>query len=149
MRKSIVIRPESCLGCRACELICSFRLSGSFSPHNAAVTVCRLEGRIPAVPLMCMHCSAPACVAVCPTGALYRDEETGAILLEGEKCIRCGRCAAVCSLGAVRRGADGGQMIKCSLCGGKPACVDVCPAGAIDLVDSAAVEEAAAPEKDG
>lgn len=48
------------------------------------------------VPMSCQHCAEPACVAVCPTGASYRDEETGIVGVDTENCIGCQSCLQAC-----------------------------------------------------
>lgn len=48
------------------------------------------------VPLSCQHCSKPACVDVCPTGASYKDEATGLVLVNAEACIGCQSCINAC-----------------------------------------------------
>lgn len=138
MYRKIVIRPESCIGCRSCALVCSYEHFRAISPKLAAVKVYSLENFID-VPLMCMHCDDPECIRVCPTGALHRNEKTGAVEINHEKCIHCGKCAAACKLGNIHQAA--GRTIKCDLCGGFPMCASVCPAGAIDFIEIREKEE--------
>ena len=45
------------------------------------------------LPRLCEHCLNPACVAVCPSGAIYKREEDGIVLVDQEKC-RGWRCAS-------------------------------------------------------
>ena len=40
----------------------------------------------------CNHCGNPACVRVCPTGAMHKDER-GLVSVDGARCIGCGYCA--------------------------------------------------------
>ena len=42
----------------------------------------------------CTHCGA--CIAVCPTGALYVNRETMEVVFDIEKCIACELCVAAC-----------------------------------------------------
>lgn len=49
------------------------------------------------VSVSCNHCSKPACVRVCPTGAHARHEELGGlVLIDRDVCIGCGACAVAC-----------------------------------------------------
>ena len=67
-----------CTGCRACEVACKDknRLSGGLTFRNAHTFS---VGSFPEVQAFscsfsCNHCEEPACVANCPTGAMYKDE---------------------------------------------------------------------------
>ena len=44
------------------------------------------------VSLSCNHCSDPACVKVCPTGAHFKRKEDGLVVIDTKKCIGCGIC---------------------------------------------------------
>jgi len=41
-------------------------------------------------------------VSVCPTGALFYDEDKKSLAIDNEKCISCGRCERECPIGAIR-----------------------------------------------
>lgn len=138
MYKKLVIRPASCIGCRSCMLVCSYEHFRAISPKLSAVRICSADN-FTDMPLMCMHCDAPECVGACPVGAIFRNEETGAVEINHEKCIRCGKCVSVCKLGNIHKAE--GIMIKCDLCGGSPMCASVCPSGAIDFIEIREKEE--------
>jgi anaerobic dimethyl sulfoxide reductase subunit B (iron-sulfur subunit) len=80
----------------------------------------------------CMHCIAPACIAVCPTDSIQKREEDGVVWIEQSTCIGCGSCAVACPYAAPRLNAEKGVAGKCDFCkdyldsGGSPACVDAC-----------------------
>ncbi len=75
---------------------------------------------------ICRHCPEPKCAEVCPVpGALKEDESTGAYRLDRELCIACKLCVEACPYGAILTGPDG-ELLKCDLCGGPPACVEAC-----------------------
>ncbi|HQX95118.1 MAG TPA: nitrate reductase subunit beta, partial [Thermomonas sp.] len=38
------------------------------------------------LPRLCEHCLNPACVASCPSGAIYKREEDGIVLIDQDKC---------------------------------------------------------------
>ena len=42
----------------------------------------------------CTHCGA--CVAICPTEALYIDKKTMKVIFDPEKCIACELCVKAC-----------------------------------------------------
>ena len=49
----------------------------------------------------CQGCLAHPCMEVCPKGAVSLDRTTGRSIIDQEKCIKCGRCASVCSYNAI------------------------------------------------
>jgi tetrathionate reductase subunit B len=87
------------------------------------------------VPKLCNHCTHPACVQVCPTGATYKTED-GVVLIDHEYCIGCRYCVQACPYGARFFNEEKQVTDKCTWCyhritkGLQPACVEVCPVGA-------------------
>jgi tetrathionate reductase subunit B len=87
------------------------------------------------VPKLCNHCTHPACVQVCPTGATYKTED-GVVLIDHTYCIGCQYCVQACPYGARFFNEEKGVTDKCTWCyhritkGLQPACVEVCPVGA-------------------
>ncbi len=57
--------------------------------------------------------------------------------IDKRRCIKCARCAEVCSFFAIEIGAEGYPEVKQFLCDGCGACAIACPAGAITLEVSA------------
>ena len=84
------------------------------------------------LPTMCQQCEDSPCTHVCPTGASYRDEKTGIVLVDKEKCIGCKYCMMACPYGVRSWNAEQQVVEKCTLCnhltaaGEKPACVKNC-----------------------
>jgi Fe-S-cluster-containing dehydrogenase component len=87
------------------------------------------------VPKLCNHCTHPACVQVCPTGATYRTLD-GVVVIDHTYCIGCQYCVQACPYGARYFNEEKGVTDKCTWCyhritkGLQPACVEVCPVGA-------------------
>jgi len=68
---------------------------------------------------------------------MHRDEVTGAIAVDTEKCIGCWTCIVACPNGALTRDIDRKIVAKCDLCPGSdvPACVANCPNEALLFVE--------------
>jgi carbon-monoxide dehydrogenase iron sulfur subunit len=71
----ITLKQERCVGCRLCELACSFARYGHFDPHQAAIRVTFADdgGLQVSISAACADCQRPLCVAYCPTGAIAGD----------------------------------------------------------------------------
>lgn len=55
---------------------------------------------------ICDNDKACGGVAVCPTGAIYYDEEKETLSIDNDKCISCGMCEKECSIGAIKVAKD-------------------------------------------
>lgn len=126
----IGIDPEKCAGCRSCELACSFGHERLFSPELSRIRVYSDEETGEDSIEVCRQCGNAPCVEACPAGAIKRDG-TGAVILDEDKCVKCGLCAKACPFGAIKFRADGKTPLFCDLCNGDPRCVSVCPSGAL------------------
>ena len=133
MEKTMVLQPEKCLGCRTCELACSFNRAQEFNPQKAAVSVILYDEAMICVPIMCTQCEEACCAKICPVSAIQRDEY-GAMRVDRKKCIGCKMCISACPLGNMAL--DSTQVFKCELCGGDPQCVKFCPSGAIEYKEA-------------
>ena len=134
MSKQLVIRPEKCLSCRTCELVCSFGHFGRFNPRESAVSVVDFEEASLSVPVMCLQCEEASCLKVCPVGAISRNAE-GTVLMNYSKCIGCKMCMNACPLGNIRFSPVARRVFKCDLCDGEPKCAQFCPGKAIQFLD--------------
>lgn len=93
----------------------------------------------------CMGCVAHPCREVCPRGAISM--VNGKSFIDQEKCIKCGKCkaicpydaishqvrpcAAACGVGAIRNDDHGRAVIDNDLCVSCGQCMVSCPFGAI------------------
>ena len=131
MMDTLIIDAERCTACRACELACSFTHEGAFAPHLSRIRVVRFMDQGLNVPIVCVNCARPACVEVCPTGAVHVDRSVPVVRIDEEECIGCEECIKACPLGAADFNDDKGVAFMCDLCDGEPVCVTHCIHGAL------------------
>jgi Fe-S-cluster-containing dehydrogenase component len=109
-------------------------------------------------PVMCNQCDSPPCVRVCPTGATWKRETDGIVMMDWHRCIGCRYCMAACPYGSrsfnwvdprpnlTTLNPDfptrtQGVVEKCTFCaerldkGQLPACVEACPEKAMVFGD--------------
>jgi carbon-monoxide dehydrogenase iron sulfur subunit len=127
----IWVNEDICSGCRACEVACVAKHEARFGTSAARIRVTKLEARGVDHPHVCRLCRRPLCADACPTRALYKDQATGAILLNADECIGCSSCVDACPFGVALLHPETGLALICDLCGGDPACVKRCATGAI------------------
>ena len=121
-----------CSGCGLCEIVCSLKHEGKIWPEASRIRVFRpLPGL--EFPHVCVQCGEHPCIESCPVDALRVDKETGAVLVEKEKCTGCGNCVECCPGNIPFLHPAEEYALICDLCGGDPECVRVCDFGAIFL----------------
>lgn len=135
--KRVYINQDACIGCRLCETYCRLKHSKYTDLVKAhkrefprPVSRVRVdENGAVSLSVRCQHCVDAACIRACLTGALYRNEATGTIEVDEERCIGCGTCSLVCPLGVPLVDDTLKKMVKCDLCQDEevPVCVVNCP----------------------
>jgi len=133
-----------CIGCHACTTACK---SENEVPLGVTRTYVKSVdvGTFPQVRrafqvTRCNQCSDAPCVSACPTGAMYRRPD-GIVDFDKSICIGCKACMAACPYDAIFINPDDHSAEKCNFCahrldgGLEPACVTVCPTGAILVGD--------------
>lgn len=140
-RPAFLFDPDRCTSCEACRVACGIENNEGRDTGWRTVMTFNPE-RQPDLPtrhlsLACNHCDTPACAIGCPANAYHRDEITGAVILDGDKCIGCRYCSWTCPYDAPVFSEEQQVMTKCSFCsprvaaGGQPACTTACPTGAL------------------
>lgn len=140
----MVIDLRGCMGCQTCVISCKM---GNEVPDDGywSHVLNYYEGETylatstPKVdmkfrPTLCNHCASPLCVASCPTGALYKNEENGIVSIDRDICIGCDSCVTACPYGIPVAESESKIAGKCNFCAGRvengldPYCVESCPA---------------------
>lgn len=114
-----------CSGCRLCEIACSIKHEGRIWPEASRVRVFMLVPGVE-VPHLCAQCSDYPCIEVCPVSALSAHEETGAVIVDNEKCTACGLCIDACPGMIPHLHPSQKHIVICDLCGGDPECAKIC-----------------------
>jgi nitrate reductase beta subunit len=68
------------------------------------------------LPRICEHCLNPSCVASCPSGAIYKREEDGIVLVDQDRCRGWRFCVSGCPYKKVYFNHRTGKAEKCTLC---------------------------------
>lgn len=155
-----------CTGCRTCEMACKdykdtdvdFNYRKVYDVEGGECSVDE-NGAVSNmafcyhVSISCNHCENPACVKVCPTGAMHKDETTGLVSVDDSKCIGCGYCHMACPYNAPKVNREKGASVKCDGCADRvadgldPMCVAACPLRALDFGDMSELESKYADAK--
>ena len=155
VHKFVITNPDLCIACNACMKTCIKHAYMRGKLSKKRLDVLTLESG--KMPNQCRQCDDAPCANVCPTAAL-RIANSCVELCE-EICIGCKLCTIACPYGAinidaefppsiieeVERHLEAGCIsglksiaIKCDMCDGiesGPACVSVCPTGALVFID--------------
>jgi len=110
------------------------------------------------LPRLCEHCVNPSCVASCPSGAIYKREEDGIVLIDQDKCRGWRMCVSGCPYKKIYYNWESGKSEKCTFCyprieAGQPTvCSETCVGRirylGVLLYDADRIEEAASVEKE-
>ena len=108
------------------------------------------------LPRLCEHCLNPTCVAACPSGAIYKREDDGVVLIDQEKCRGWRMCISGCPYKKIYFNWSSGKSEKCIFCyprieAGEPTvCSETCVGRirylGVVLYDADRISEAASVE---
>ncbi len=68
------------------------------------------------LPRLCEHCLNPTCAASCPSGAIYKREEDGIVLIDQDKCRGWRMCVSGCPYKKIYYNHKSGKSEKCIFC---------------------------------
>ena len=149
--KQVIVHPEKCVGCMQCMTACATAHSRTQALHTAVLETPQPKPRVhvgagrynEGFPNRCRHCDPAPCQLACLSGAIYRRQATGTVMINPDRCINCASCAMACPYGVIRFHEDPlapqGRAIavKCDNCSARvaqgliPACVEACKTNAL------------------
>ena len=142
--KRIFIDVEKCDGCKNCSVACmQAHRSDSGDVYtlnlndaeNESRNFIFLDEKGRYVPIFCRHCAKPECIMSCMSGAIAKDEASGHVLYDEEKCGSCFMCVMNCPYGVLKPDRKTrNKVIKCDFCKHDPEgpnCVRMCVKKAI------------------
>ena len=110
------------------------------------------------LPRLCEHCLNPTCVAACPSGAIYKRDDDGIVLIDQEKCRGWRMCVSGCPYKKIYYNWSSGKSEKCTFCyprieSGQPTvCSETCVGRirylGVILYDADRIEEMASTENE-
>ncbi len=68
------------------------------------------------LPRICEHCLNPSCAASCPSGAIYKREEDGIVLVDQDRCRGWRMCVSGCPYKKIYFNHRTGKAEKCTFC---------------------------------
>jgi Fe-S-cluster-containing dehydrogenase component/DMSO reductase anchor subunit len=139
MRQGFIFNQNRCVGCNACCAACNLENGWEIHPrtiykyNDVAISSLLLYN----ISLACNHCETAICLYGCPTSAFTREPNSGAVIIDEEKCIGCKYCKWNCPYDSPKYNEIQKTIGKCNLChsllreGYLPACTTACPTGAL------------------
>ena len=109
--------------CKACEIAwavehcTSEESSGAVFEWPAPRKMVHAEpAHASAYPMHCLHCGDAPCISACPNGAMSRESDSGAVVVNEDRCQGCFMFAVVCPLGAISAHPTKRVAVKCDRC---------------------------------
>lgn len=145
----LMIDMDLCIGCKTCIVACR-NFNGLVDNDKAMPgeipfylrVESEREGKYPMIStthrvIPCQQCKNAQCLKACPSEAITKDEQTGIVRIDKEKCTGEKKCIEACPWNVIQFDDAGGFAHKCNLCydrvvfGELPVCAEVCMTNAI------------------
>lgn len=129
--------PPGCSLCRKrCEEVKKEKNSGGNGIQDVHIPEMNFH-----MAITCNQCAEPACMDVCPTGAIIKSETDGIVRIAETKCVGCRLCDLACPYGGIHYSSEQKRASKCDLCEGDPQCIPVCPDHLISFMKARSITE--------
>lgn len=122
--KRLIIQQENCINCGACAVACSKRHYGVSDKTKSNIHLPSPEENLKL--RVCVQCKKKVCLETCLKKAISVDPETGALVVDAEKCDACMKCVLGCPNRAPWIDKELKKMRVCDLCGADHSCVAAC-----------------------
>jgi phenylglyoxylate dehydrogenase beta subunit len=136
---TIAFEAAKCDGCGACMRACALAKTGVQDAARSRIQVLQAPNGGGFELALCRQCGDPKCATVCPAGALAKNEHTGVIDWDPDKCVDCLLCTAGCAYAGIALEPITDRVAKCDMCAGQPACVTACPSKALRQAGAARI----------
>jgi len=136
-----ILNQQNCVGCQGCQTACQAKNNSDVGISLRVADSCEYTPVGPFITEACYHCETPACIPACPVQAISKRDEDGIVVVDLELCDGNKECIAACPYDAPKFNENIGKMEKCDFCLDRleaddiPACVESCPAKALNYGD--------------
>ncbi len=133
-KRRLMVNTDRCTGCGFCALVCAEHHCGQWDPVLGRIKPRSDKSRNLEAAITCAHCQEAPCVSACLMNVIYLDPDSQLVMRNLDACIGCRVCEISCPFGAGTFDYIRDKVVNCDLCGGRPVCVEYCPAEALELI---------------
>ena len=105
MNRFIVAEPQSCIGCRTCEVACAMahpldQGAEALTAQNFRPRLTVMKSAKVSTPVLCRQCDDAPCLNACPNGAIVYSQDSVQVLQD--RCVGCKTCMLACPFGVMQ-----------------------------------------------
>lgn len=130
-------------GCSLCEQACNEVMKDNHGSRIKTLDLAKMDFH---GVLKCNQCGEPACMEMCPVGAIKKSDVDGVVSISETKCIGCGLCTLACPYGGIYFDSAAKKAFKCENCDGNPRCAMECPYGVLSYLGSLSTRKYLGPD---